>query len=310
MRVLLLGASGFLGRHANQALSSETDFEVVRHVHRVAAQGDAVPLDLVETDHGLAELVERTAPDAVVNCAGSTSDESSFEALNVELVRRLLSAVRSAAPDARLLHLGSAAEYGPTAPGEPISEVTPARPISAYGASKLAATALVTSAVEGGLDGIVLRVFNPIGAGQPPGSLPGSAARRLREAIDNGATSISLGPLDDWRDFLAASDVGGAVVAAVRHSGPGEPVVNVGRGEAIQVRDVVERLAAIAGFHGDVREDLAPSERSATIPWQAADTALARRLLGWEARRPVDEALEELWRSAAGDARRKPDGDP
>ncbi|MDQ2934090.1 MAG: NAD(P)-dependent oxidoreductase [Chloroflexota bacterium] len=301
MRVLLLGATGFLGRHVNEALASEPEFEVVRHVHRASTDGDAIPLDLVAADGDVADLVARAAPDAVINCAGTTGDEARLEALNVHLVERVLRAVRAAAPHARVVQLGSSAEYGATPPGEPISEATPAGPLSPYGASKLAATRLVTTAIEGGLDCLILRIFNPIGAGMPPGSMPGNAARRLREAIGSGSNSISLGPLDDWRDFLAASDVGGAVVAAVRLTGSGGPVINIGRGEAIQVRELVRRLAAIAGFRGEVREDSAPSARSSAVPWQLADTTLARSLLGWGARRPVDDALEELWRSTVGD---------
>jgi nucleoside-diphosphate-sugar epimerase len=295
MRVLLLGASGFLGSHLNEALAAKPDLEVVRQVHQPSL--DAITLDLLETDDGLPELVARTAPDAVVNCAGTTADSGQLEALNVDLVGRLLRAVRDEAPRARVVHLGSAAEYGPTPQGQPVSETMPARPVSRYGASKLAATELVRTAVEAGLDGVVLRVFNPIGAGMPAGSLPGNAARRIRRAVAEGSSSVSLGPLDDWRDFLAASDVGGAVVAALQSRDLREPIVNVGRGEAVQVRELVRRLAAIAGFDGEVREDAPASVRSATVPWQQADTALARTLLGWQARRPLDEALRELWRS-------------
>jgi nucleoside-diphosphate-sugar epimerase len=301
MRVLLLGANGFLGRHVDAALTSEPEFDLVRHVHKASDEPGELALDLAAADDRLANLVARAAPDAVVNCAGTTDDAARLEALNVQLVARLLNAVRASAPSARVVHLGSAAEYGATPPGEPISEATPPRPLSPYGASKLAGTMLVTAAIEGGLEGVVLRVFNPIGAGMPSGSLAGNAARRLREAIGSGSASISLGPLGDWRDFLAASDVGGAVIAALRVPGDGAPVINIGRGEAIQIRELVRRLAAIAGFDGEVREDSAPSARSAAVPWQLADTALARTVLGWEARRPVDDALAELWRATPGD---------
>jgi nucleoside-diphosphate-sugar epimerase len=302
MRVLLLGASGFLGSHVSDALAAAPDLDVVRQVHHASSDPDAIALDLLDPDDGLADLIAATAPDAVVNCAGTTADAARLEALNVQLVERLLSAMRGTAPAARLVHLGSAAEYGATPRGEPVSETAPAWPVSPYGAAKLAATELVRTAVQGGLDGWVLRVFNPIGAGMPPGSLAGNAARRLRDAIGRGSTSISLGPLDDWRDFLAASDVGSAVAAAVRADGrPAAAVVNIGRGEAVQVRELVRRLASIAGFRGEVREDAAPSARSAAVPWQQADTTLARTILGWRARRPLDGALRDLWRSVAAD---------
>lgn len=296
MRVLLLGAGGFLGRHVDAALAGEPEFEVIRHVHR-SSTGGAIALDLVADGAGLADLVARSGPEAVVNCAGTTGGEALLEMLNVRLVESLLAAVLARAPLARVVHLGSAAEYGLAPAGEPISETAPTRPLSQYGASKLAGTRLVTRAIDAGLEGLVLRVFNPIGAGMAAGSLPGNAARRMREALDGGLTSISLGPLDDWRDFLSARDVGDAVVAALRAGGRGAPVVNVGRGEPVQVRELVRRLAKIAGFRGEVHEDRAPSSRSAAVPWQVADVALGRAVLGWEARRSVDEALGELWES-------------
>jgi nucleoside-diphosphate-sugar epimerase len=305
MRVLLLGANGFLGKHVDTALTSEPEFDLVRHVHKASDETGELALDLAAADDRLAYLVARAAPDAVVNCVGTTGDAARLEALNVQLVARLLNSVRASAPNARVVHLGSAAEYGATPPGKPISEATPPRPLSPYGASKLAGTMLVRAAIEGGLEGVVLRVFNPIGAGMSPGSLAGNAARRLSEAIVHGSTSISLGPLGDWRDFLAASDVGGAVIAAMRAPSGGAPVINIGRGEAIQVRELVRRLAAIAGFDGEVREDSAPSARSAAVPWQLAETTLARTVLGWEARRPVDDALAELWRATFADEPRE-----
>ncbi|TMB56563.1 MAG: NAD(P)-dependent oxidoreductase [Chloroflexi bacterium] len=299
MRVLLLGASGFLGRHVDEALTAGPEFEVVRQVHRAAGDHGAISLDLVEAGDSLASLIADTAPDAVVNCVGTTEDRTQLEALNVRLVANLVEVLRTVTPRIRLVHLGSAAEYGPTPEGVPIAESSTARPASPYGAAKLAATALVAASVERGLDGLVLRVFNPIGAGMSPASLPGNAARRLREAMANGSSVVSLGPLGDWRDFLAASDVGGAVVAALRAPGLGEPIVNIGRGEATQVRQVVRQLAVIARFDGEVREDAPPSSRSAAVPWQQADTTLARTRLGWQVRRPLDQALGELWESVA-----------
>ena len=66
---------------------------------------------------------------------------------------------------ARLVHLGSAAEYGRGPGRAPVREDEPARPVGPYGVTKLAGTRLVELARTAGLPAVVLRVFNPVGPG-------------------------------------------------------------------------------------------------------------------------------------------------
>ncbi|MDG4866385.1 NAD-dependent epimerase/dehydratase family protein, partial [Streptomyces sp. T-3] len=107
----------------------------------------------------------------------------------------LCEALREAAPTARLVHLGSAAEYGPTRPHTPVTEETATRPQGPYGATKLAGTTAVTTS---GLDAVVLRVFNPVGPGAPASSLPGRLAAELLRAGPAG--EVRVGDLSAYRD--------------------------------------------------------------------------------------------------------------
>ena len=95
---------------------------------------------------------------------------------NVESVAALLEAMRVAAPGARLVHLGSAAEYAEVPDGR-TDEEAPLVGSTPYAAAKLAAFRLASDAAESGIDTVVARVFNPIGPGMPATSLPGRAAR-------------------------------------------------------------------------------------------------------------------------------------
>ena len=154
----------------------------------------------------IAALLARVAPDAVVNCAGATAGAPDvLAAANVTAVHALLTAMLETRGTARLVHIGSAAEYGPATEGTPVTERTAPRPASAYGATKLAGTALTELARTAGLDAVTLRVFNVVGAGAPQDGLPGRAAALLRQAIARG-TSLRLGPLDAVRDFVDARD--------------------------------------------------------------------------------------------------------
>lgn len=289
MRVLLLGAGGFLGGHVHAGLGRQEDFEIVA----APPSGD---LDLAGAGPGdWDRLLGEAAPDAVVNCAGRTS--GSPEELwrgNVTLVRGLiLAALRQSAPP-RLLHLGSAAEYGPQ--GGVISEATPARPDAPYGQSKLAGTQALLE-VRSRLPVTVLRVCNPVGAGQGAQTLTGRAALVFRQALERGEDEVEFGDLGAARDFIDARDVAGAVATLLRR-GPGAAVLNVGRGEAVTARTLVSALARISGYPGRVRERAeGGSHRSAGLRWQRADVTRLRRC-GWTPLYSLDDALKALWRGS------------
>ena len=170
-------------------------------------------------------------------------------------VTKLLAAL--AYSPAHLVHLGSAAEYGPSTELAPAHETSVARPVSDYGTTKLAATEMICQAVEDDqVSATVLRVFNVIGAGNPTSTLVGQAVRDFRKAVQAGSPSVTFGSLDGGRDFIDVRDVARAVLAASRpnHSTGWPTVVNVGRGIPVSSRWVVHRLARIAHFEGQIIE--------------------------------------------------------
>src|SRR3954451_5540944 len=155
MKLLVFGATGFIGRHIQERT---TGAEVVT-VSREPDAGD-VCLDLASAAPvDVAMLLDDTAPDAVINCFGVTrGDAADMVAGNVVSVSNLargLAATRHAGM--RLVHLGSAAEYGVVPVGRPISETTPPNPVGPYGITKLAGTEILRTSW---LDAVVLRVFN------------------------------------------------------------------------------------------------------------------------------------------------------
>ncbi|MFI9308817.1 NAD-dependent epimerase/dehydratase family protein [Streptomyces triculaminicus] len=296
MRILVLGATGFLGRHAADRLHA---LEGVRVLGGGRSPGADVPVDLYGADPAaLAAALRDAAPDAVVNCVGAVGgDALSLTALNAHGPAVLCEALRRAAPDARLIHLGSAGEYGPADGRRPVGESHPARPLGLYGATKLAGTLAVTSS---GLDAAVLRVFNPVGPGAPAASLPGRLAAELRKAGPDGR--VRTGDLSAHRDFVDARDVAEAIALAVTAPRPLPGVLNIASGTARPVRDVATGLLRAAGFGGRVAdrvdEDGDGSPRSAAVPWIRADITAAGRALGWAPARSLEESLADLWADA------------
>ncbi|MCF3101348.1 NAD-dependent epimerase/dehydratase family protein [Streptomyces roseoverticillatus] len=291
MRILVLGGTGFLGRHAAERLRALPGAQVL---HAGRSPRADLPADLARGDTvGLASALRKAAPHAVVNCAGAVGGSAvDLTGVNALGPAALCAALAEAAPKARLVHLGSAAEYGPA--DRPLTETDAARPVGLYGAAKLAGTLAVTGS---GLDAAVLRVFNPVGPGAPAASLPGRLAGLLREAGRDGR--VRVGDLSAHRDFVDARDVADAVALAVTAPGPLPPVLNIAGGTARPVRAVAEALIAAADFRGRLDEDGAGSSRSAAVPWQEADVSLAREVLDWSPRRSLATSLADLWAEVA-----------
>ncbi len=296
-RVLVIGAGGYLGRNVLDLLRTQADL-LVRTASRSAPSGGIdIRLDLAE-ERGLESVLVGERPDIVVNCAGAVSgSEAELTAANVTGPANLVAALTRLRPGSRLIHLGSAAEYGVTEVGVPVTEDMTGEPVGPYGHSKLAGTQLVVRGREAGLDTLVLRVFNPIGPNAPAGSFPGRVVRELRRAIaDNN--DIRLGPLDSVRDFVDVRDIAEAVLASVNAANLDRAILNLASGVGTQIRSIVDKLVDISGFEGTVFESAAGSSRSASVAGQHADITAISTSLGWKPRVELLDSLVDLWRSS------------
>jgi nucleoside-diphosphate-sugar epimerase len=302
-RLLVLGAGGFLGRSIAHQLADSGAADVVLHSRGTDDRAgftdefETRMLDLLDSAPGsIAEMVDDVAPDAVINCTGTTVGEPAHMRIaNVVVVTRLIAELQEC-KGAHLVHLGSAAEYGPQNHQQPVSEDMPATPKSEYGLTKLIATErLMQAAADGRISATVLRIFNPIGRFSPPTTLAGSAARQIDLALRAGANEIHLGALNAWRDYVDTRDIARAALLAAITEPRAGAVLNVARGHAVNSLHLVEKLAAIAGFGGTIIETDRRSERSASVDWQCADVSAIHDQLGWVAEHTIEESLAELW---------------
>jgi NDP-hexose 4-ketoreductase len=287
IRVVLFGANGFLGSHIAQVFQADNleFFSVSR-----------LKLDLVKDGvTGISSVLKKLQPSVIINAVGAlTGSKSELEVANLTAVQNLLEAAQKISPRARMIHLGSAAEYGFCEPGSSVHEDTICNPIGIYATLKLAATQLMLAS---DLETVTLRIANPVGPHTPETLLPGATAQRLRTAILENASEIRSGPLSDYRSYVDARDVAQAVLIFARAENPPR-LINIASPRAVQVREVVNELVRISGFQGElIEESTLASNRSSAVPWQQADISRALAL-GWEPRFGLQQSLEDLWRAS------------
>jgi nucleoside-diphosphate-sugar epimerase len=293
MRVVVLGASGFMGHHCAQKLA-ERGIDHLR-VGRTPGPKVDVSLDLVESpQQEVIDLLRSYAPTAVINCAGAVRGTAGeMMRTNVASVHSLVSAARSVAPGVRIVQLGSSAEYGASDGRRPIDEGTEERPSSSYGYSKLAATQIALHARADGLAVTTLRIFNVSGPLSPTSTMLGGAVARLRSG-----EPLIVDSLDGWRDYVDVRDVAAAAVATTCIS-TAPPLVNIGSGHAVRTADWLKRLIEISETAAEpvVGTDPHRTHKSSAseVSWQCADISLARRALDWSPQITLDQSLRDTW---------------
>jgi nucleoside-diphosphate-sugar epimerase len=238
MRVLLTGASGFLGSHIAEQLAAEGhDLRLLlRRTSSLAFLRD-VPHERVEADvreaTALASAVEGI--DAVVHAAGITSalSEGEFQAVNAGGTAALAGAA-AAAGVRRFVYISSLAARGPGDTGSDGGS----RPISPYGRSKRAGEEAALRHAER-MEVVVVRppvIYGP----RDRGLLP------FYRLVKLGVMPV-YGSGENLLSWVHARDAARAAVLAATAPAPAGAVYTVSDGAAYTWRELASRLAAVLG---------------------------------------------------------------
>ncbi|MGH8992536.1 MAG: GDP-mannose 4,6-dehydratase [Acidimicrobiia bacterium] len=298
MKALVTGSSGFVGR------------ELVAHL--AAAGDEVVGLDRaagadVTDGTAIRDLLARHRPAAVYHLAAVSHIGTSWSVpaqvfrVNAEGTLNVLLAARDAGVE-RVLVVGSADEYGVVDDAAlPLGEDAPLRPITPYGASKVAAEYLGLQAFLGdGLGVIRVRAFNHTGARQAENFFVPALARRIAAAEREGRKEAPVGSLEPVRDFLDVADVVTAYRLLVEHGTPGE-VYNVCSGVGRSVAAIAEALLSMARHAIELVPDPALI-RPVDVPRLVGDNTRLRTATGWSATVAFDDTLAAIltrWRNEA-----------
>ena len=221
---------------------------------------------------------------------------------NVTGTVSVLAAMESAGVD-RIVFSSSAAVYG-TPDVDLVTEQTPKDPESPYGESKLIGEWLLRDqGVATGLRHTSLRYFNVVGSASPDlyDSSPHNLFPLVFTALAEGRTPKING--DDYdtpdgtcvRDYLHVADLAEAHVAAARRLDAGEPVepaYNLGSGDGVSVRQIMDAVADVTGIA--FTPEIAPRRPGDPARIVASDE-LAARDLDWSMRHSLREMVSSQW---------------
>jgi GDP-4-dehydro-6-deoxy-D-mannose reductase len=297
-RVLITGASGFVGRHLQPLLQASFPDAQLFTAHVDVA------------DHQATSQTVRTArPDACVHLAAVTTvadarhDPDRAWQINLHGTLNLARAVLAHATDCRLIFASSAEIYGRSfETGQPLDETALPAPMNSYAATKAAADLALGAMAQEGLRVVRLRLFNHTGPGQLESFVLPAFARQIA-LIEAGrqAPPLRVGGLDSRRDFLDVRDVCAAYVACLGRGHELAPatIINIASGVPRRIGDILGTLLDLAGLRTEIAADAARL-RGTEIMSASGDRTRAGNLLGWAPAIPWEQTLADVladWRA-------------
>jgi UDP-glucose 4-epimerase len=313
MRLLVTGGAGYIGSIVAQQLVGR-GHEVVVFDNLKQGHREAVPDG---TELIVADLLDRDAVDqalslgfegvlhfaALALVAESVSHPERYYRTNVTGTLNLLEAMRDSGTR-RLVFSSTCATYG-YPERVPITEDQPTRPITAYGASKLAVDWMIRDfCAAHGLGAVSLRYFNVAGASGPLGEdhepethiIPNvlRAALGINPHVNVYGTDYPTRDGTAVRDYIHIEDLAEAHLLALTATREGEhQIYNLGNGNGFSVREVIEAARRVTGREIPVVEaDRRPGDPHELV----AASSLIRERLGWTPRKPsLDDMVADAW---------------
>lgn len=291
-RVLITGASGFVGPHVvSLGIELGAAIGVLARRNREELRVPRFDVDITDAS-AVNDVIDRMRPEAIIHlaAAGVTYGSCDLNTLLRTNVLGLENVLRSAAckvPGAAVAIAGSGFEYGRLQ--RAARETDLLAPMSAYGVSKAAAT-LTARLYSDRLAITVLRLFSIYGPGErPPRLIPYVIEQALR------GEAAELTPGDQVRDYTFIGDIPQGFWHALAVSPrPGSfRILNVGSGRTVTVREFVELIQGELETHG-ISVDLrfgARSHRDGEIPVYSPAVDQMRAALGWNPPTDIETGL-------------------
>ena len=294
MKILITGATGFLGRNLQP---------ILKESHEVYGIGSEF-YDL-RNQQRCDKLLEDVDPDVVIHTAGTVGgigankeNPGKFMYENLIMGTNLIHSSHTHGIKKFVL-LGTVCSYPKFTP-VPFQESElwngyPEETNAPYGIAKKTLMKLIETYHEQyGFNGVNLLPVNMYGPHDhfnlTSGHVIPALILKVKDAIHNNEKSITLwGTGQASREFLYVEDCAEAIRLAVEKDVPPDPI-NIGTGKEIKICDLVEMIADIMNFDGKIEYDITKPDGQ---PRRCLDTSKAKELLGFEAKTELKSGLEK-----------------
>ena len=296
-KILITGSRGFLGQHLVKKLKGKYNL----------LTPSASQLD-VEKINELHNYIPFEEPDAVIHlaavCGGIGANQKSpadFFMRNSLMSLNILSACSFFKVN-KLITLGSVCSYPKFTPvpfkEEDLWDGYPEKTNAPYGIAKknllVGCQSYHQQYVNNFIHLIPVNMYGEHDNFDPESShvIPALLKKFLEAKQTNSPFVEVWGDGSASREFLYAGDCAEAILLALENYDKPDPV-NIGTGSEITIKDLVQKIALIVGYEGEIRYDTTKPNGQ---PRRCLNTTRAKESFGFEARTSLDEGLEKTYK--------------
>ena len=297
LKILILGSVGLVGSSLGRVLSKVNDYEILK-----ASRADANLFDLSETK----KLIESFHPNVVINAAAkvggivaNNTDRTEFILENLKININVLESLIPY-PTIKLINLGSSCIY-PLGTEVPITEeklmtgkLEPTN--SPYAMAKLTAIEMGSAlAIQYGHKIINLMPTNLYGPNDSFSEknshvIPGLIYRMHKSKINSQSNFKVWGTGKPLREFLYVDDLADSINFIIQNNIE-EEILNVGSGEEVSIRDLVNKIKEVVNYDGEIYFDSSIPDGN---PRKLLNSSKINNL-GWKSKVSLDDGLVKAY---------------
>jgi UDP-glucose 4-epimerase len=296
-RCLVLGGSGFIGRHLVRDL-------IERGLETVV--GDLVPnpdAPFVMVDYTDESSLKHALDDVevVIQLAWTSTPQSATDNPIQDVTTNIVGSLNLfracvAHKVRRVVFCSSGGAIYGISQQLPIVESHPLAPLSSYGITKLAVEKyLFLFSKLYGLEYMIMRPGNAYGEGQVGGPGQGVIAACMT-AVRSGQRFTVWGDGSIVRDYVHVSDIAHAISLATTVAAS-NCTLNIGSGEGLSINDLIAMIRNVTGLA--VKVDYT-QKRIIDAPINILDSSLAHTTLNWRPGVAIQEGLRRQWLALQG----------